>query len=287
MEANIASVIAPKETTALGWDSISGFLEWWLRNPVLEHENRTVFDRYYASYLRHFGAYARHHYENQTREVRALIGQANTPRLLEVGCGCGTEAIWFALQGVRTVAVDILAKRLAVARARQAFVEDVVGRSLPLEIRHQSLFGIDDSETFDIVWMEQVFHHIEPRDKVYATLSRLLAAGGSVVISEANGWNPLLQGILFRKRGFKTIADRKSPDGGRELYGDERITIPSVLARGFRAAGIEQQSFRYFRTLPNVPMADRLLPVERMIPRFAAPLFTHYNFVGRKTQKSL
>jgi SAM-dependent methyltransferase len=278
-------VYSPNTTTSPAeWESISGFLEWWLENPVLEREDRTAFDRYYASYRKHFGAYARHHYENQTSEVRALISRSQAPKLLEVGCGCGTEALWFALRGARTVAVDIHAKRLAVARARQAFVEGLIGRRLPLEFRHQSLFDIEDCETFDIIWMEQVFHHIEPRVKVYATVSRFLAPGGSVVISEANGWNPVLQGMLFRKRGLRVIVDRKSPSGGRELYGDERITIPSALTRGFRTAGVERESVRYFRTLPNVPIADGLLPFEGAVPRFA-PLFTHYNFVGRKTRQ--
>lgn len=286
IDYNLCVFIPHNTTFTTEWESISGFLAWWFENRVLDPEDHGTFERYYASYRKHFGRYARHHYEDQTREVRALISQSGAPRLLEVGCGCGTEAIWFALQGARVVAIDILAKRLAVARARQAFVEGIIGRRLPLAFRHQSLFDIDGSETFDIIWMEQVFHHIEPRAEVYATVSRLLRPGGSVVISEANGWNPLLQAVLFRKRGFNTIVDRKSPNGGRELYGEERITIPSVLSRGLRAAGVERQSVRYFRTLPNVPMADRLLPLEHMIPRFAAPLFTHYNYVGRKTGQS-
>ena len=276
-------VYTPNITTEpAGWESISGFLAWWLQNPVLEREERNAFNCYYASYRKHFGRYARHHYENQTREVRALISQSRAPKLLEVGCGCGTEAIWFALRGARTVAVDIHPKRLAVARASQAFAEGLIGRRLPLEFRHQSLFDIDGSETFDIIWMEQVFHHIEPRVKVYATISRLLVPRGSVVVSEPNGWNPFLRGVHFRKRGLRPIVDRESPSGGREVDGAERITIPSALTRGFRAAGIERQSVRYFRTLPNLPMADRLLPFERVVPNFAAPLFTRYNFVGRR-----
>ena len=267
-------------------ESISDFLEWWLRNPVLELDNHTAFDRYYAGYRKHFGPYARHYYEDQTREVCALISQSLAPRLLEVGCGCGTEAIWFALLGARTVAIDINTKRLAVARARQAFVEKAIGRSLVLEFRHQSLFDIGGSEMFDVIWMEQVFHHLEPRVEVYSAVSRLLTPGGSVVISEANGWNPFLQAVVFCKRGLKTIVDRRSPKGGRVLYGNERITIPSVLARGFRASGVERQSVRYFRTMPNTRIADGLLPLEHVVPRLAAPLFSHYNFVGRKTRQA-
>jgi hypothetical protein len=67
------------------------------------------------------------------------------------------------------------------------------------------------------------------------------------------------------------------------MYGNERITSPSVLARGFSRAGIVQQSVRYFRMLPNIGAADGLLPLERWVPRGMTPLFSHYNYVGRKT----
>jgi 2-polyprenyl-3-methyl-5-hydroxy-6-metoxy-1,4-benzoquinol methylase len=262
--------------------TIADFLDWWLRNPVLDAPHAEIFNGYYAGYRERFGPYIRHHYSDQSAEITALIGGKKSPRLLEIGGGCGTEALWFALKGARVLAIDINEERLGVARARQAVIERGIGRPLDIEFRFCSLFDLDAPSAFDLVWMEQAFHHVEPRTEIYSTIARLLAPDGHVVISEANGWNPLLQLVLFRKRGFRTIVDRSTPDGQRILYGNERITIPSAMARGFKNAGVEQESVRYFRALPNVSAADALMPMERAIPQFAAPLFSHYNYVGRK-----
>lgn len=262
--------------------TIADFLQWWLRNDVLPPPHAATFKTYYGGYIGRFGRYVRHHYANQTREICDFIRESSAPRLLEVGGGCGTEALWFALRGARVVAVDINEDRLAVARARQAIVEKAIGRRLDLEFRSCSLFEIRESGGFDLIWMEQAFHHVEPRDEVYSTIARLLAPGGRIVISEANGWNPLLQLVLFRRRGFRTIVDRTTADGQRILYGNERITVPSAMSHGFEAAGVRREAVRYFRAFPNVAGADALQPLERLIPSYAAPLFSHYNYIGRK-----
>lgn len=267
---------------ATEFPTIADFLDWWLRNPVLPAEQQKAFDAYYAGYRGRFGRYIRHHYSGQSAEITALIRAKGAPRLLEIGGGCGTEALWFTLQGARVLAIDVNDERLEVARARKEIIERGIGRPLDIEFRFCSLFDLKGPGTFDLIWMEQAFHHVEPRDKIYSTIARLLAPEGHVVISEANGWNPLLQLQLFRRRGFKTIVDRTTPDGQRILYGNEGVTIPSVMARGFEEAGIAQDAVRYFRVLPNIGAAEALMPVERVIPQFAAPFFSHYNYVGHK-----
>jgi 2-polyprenyl-3-methyl-5-hydroxy-6-metoxy-1,4-benzoquinol methylase len=241
-----------------------------------------VFNRYYAGYRKRFGRYVRHHYTDQTREIGVLIRQGKAPRLLEVGAGCGTEALWFALQGADVLAIDVNEERLAAARARQQVVEKALGRKLDLEFRFCSLFDLRDEAAFDLVWMEQAFHHIEPREELYPKVARLLAPGGHVVVSEANGWNLPLQARLFLLRGFKTVVERTTADGQRILYGNERITIPPVMVKGFEQHGVRPESVRYFRVLPNTRLADNLMGLERAVPSFAAPLFSHYNYVGRK-----
>ena len=267
---------------ATEFPGIADFLDWWLRHPVLPASEQAVFDAYYAGYRGRFGHYVRHHYAGQSAEITALIGAKRAPRLLEVGGGCGTEALWFALQGAHVLAVDVNEERLRVARARKAIIERSIGRPLEVEFRFCSLFDLDAPSAFDLIWMEQAFHHIEPREQIYATVGRLLAPEGRVVISEANGWNPLLQLLLFSKRGFRTIVRRKMEDGRYIVYGNERITTPSAMARGFQQVGIRREAVRYFRTLANVAAAEVLMPVERAIPQFAAPLFSHYNYVGYK-----
>lgn len=263
--------------------SIDAFLAWWLEHPVLDEPHACVFNGYYAGYRAKFGRYVRHHYRGQSEEICRLIAAKGEPALLEIGGGCGTEALWFALRGARVLAIDVNAERLAVARARQRIVEEGIGRPLNLEFRFCSLFDLAREPSFDLIWMEQAFHHVEPREQVYAAVAALLRPGGHVVISEANGWNPLLQLVLLRRRGFRTVVERVTEAGEKILYGNERITVPGAMTRGFAAAGVTQETVRYFRVLPNVGVADALLPLEKWVPSAAAPLFSHYNYVGRKS----
>ncbi len=276
---------APRRLPDFGRDfaSIDAFLAWWLENPVLGEKQQKVFDGYYAGYRSKFGRYVRHHYSGQSDEICRLIDSKSEPVLLEIGGGCGTEALWFALRGARVVAIDVNAERLSVAQARQKIVEHGIGRKLDLEFRYASLFDLPPDPSFDLIWMEQAFHHVEPRARVYKVIAALLKDGGRVVISEANGWNPLLQLVLLRRRGFRTVIERTTEAGERFLYGNERITVPGKMARGFAEAGVTMEAVRYFRVLPNIAAADNLQPLERLVPRGAAPLYSHYNYVGRKS----
>ncbi|MEZ5865492.1 MAG: class I SAM-dependent methyltransferase [Geminicoccaceae bacterium] len=262
--------------------SIDEFLDWWLHHSVLEAKEAAILDHYYGSYRRHFGPYARHHYASQSQEIEALAKLKPGARLLEIGAGCGTEALWFALRGCSVLAIDVDRERLAVAAARQAVVERIIGRKLDLEFRLASVFELASEPAFDLVWMEQAFHHVEPRQQLYATLGALVRPGGHVVIADTNGWNPLLQARLFQQRGWQTIVDRTLPDGRRLYYGQERISIPTALARGFAAAGFDRRSVRYFRVMANSALADRWLRWERLVPGWLLPAFTHYVLTLRR-----
>lgn len=264
------------------WKDIADWLDWWLREPRLSADGQKVFDRYYKSYKKDYSAYIRRHYQSQTDEIMALIATAKSPRVLEIGCGCGTESLWFALNGASVVGVELAAHRLAVARERLAYLRGTLGLDIDASFEDTSLFDMDRSAEFDIIWLEQAFHHIEPRQQVPGKLFGMLKPGGHVVISEANGWNPFLQALLFRKRGFRTIREYTDQQGKVHMYGVERITTPGAIERLFAGAGFERQSVRYFRTLPNFRGVDRFAGLDDLVPGWLRPAYTHFNIVFRK-----
>ena len=262
------------------WNDISDWLAWWLAEPRLSPESQRVFDRYYSSYKHRFSPWLRRHYASQTEEAQALIGRGT--RVLEVGCGCGTESLWFAMLGASVVGVDLNEPRLEVARERARYLRHTLGTTVNAEFLNTSLFDLVDGDGFDLIWMEQAYHHVEPRKDVPAKLLQLLRPGGHVVISEANGWNPMLQLMLLRQRGFKTIREHIDDEGQRHLYGVERITTGARVGRHFAAHGFKPVSLRYFRVLPNVACVERLAWIEPAVPRWLLPAFTHYNVVLRR-----
>jgi 2-polyprenyl-3-methyl-5-hydroxy-6-metoxy-1,4-benzoquinol methylase len=164
-----------------------------------------------------------------------------------------------------------------VAKARRAFIEHETGETLACEFRRTSVLDADETKPFDIIFLEQSFHHLEPRADVVAKLARLVVRGGHVIFSEANGWNPLLQAFLFKLRGTKTIIHHMG-----HTWGHERVTVPSALMRNFAPHKLEPVSLEYFRVFPNTPAADQLGFVDRAMPSFVKPAFTHYNLVLRR-----
>ena len=264
------------------WQNISSFLRFWLEdNPLSQPEKKTL-DTYYTSYRKRFGPYIQHHYAEQTLEICAAIQELKDPMVLEVGTGCGTEALWFALLGARVTAIDLSVDRLAVARARRVWLHHSLGVSLNIEFCDTSLFDFSPTDGFDIIWMEQTFHHLEPRAEVYAKLFKLLKPGGSLFISESNAWNIFMQLQLFLRRGFKTKIHMQDPSGNLVQYGNERITTPFMLELGLKSAGFVVKKTRSFRLLPNSNPPAFWLVMEKLILNVFPFLSTHYNTIAVK-----
>lgn len=260
---------------------ISDWLSWSLKHSVLSPGSQRVLDTYYSSYKKNFPPYVRAHYHNQTIEMMRCIGPGT--KVLELGCGCGTESLWFALNGAAVVGADLKADRLAVARERRDYIHKNV-KSIDAEFIDENIFNLPASYSgFDVIWMEQAFHHIEPREQLAAKLSKLLKPGGRVVISEANAYNLALQLLLYRKRGTNTLIEYTDKEGVLHAYGNERITTASRIAKLFAAEGFETISCRHFRVLPNFRGVEYFIWVEKLIPGWLLPAYTHFNIVLQKT----
>ena len=265
---------------------IADFLASWFEHPGLTGTSRDQFDTYYASYLKRFGPRLRHYFNSQSREVVELIlrwAEERPPALLEIGAGTGTESLWFALKGAAVKGWDINEKRLDVARDRLSILRDELSgtRDIDCEFQARSVFDLGE-ERFDIIWMEQTFHHLEPREEVARSLHALLRPGGVLVICESNALNPLLQLQHFNYRGFNTIGRYTDRQGNEHLYGKERILRAKTLSRLLAGVGFERERLRHFRVFPNHGLFDALLAVEDRWPGWLRFAFTHYTYVGRR-----
>ena len=262
----------------------SEFLSAWLRNSqILPPTARETFLGYYHNFGHLQSDRLRWAYDRQLQEISQLVSERSGLRVLEVGAGCGTESLWFAKLGARVTSIDVKEDRLEVARARQAALDDLAGRKIDCRFERRSLVEMPESEQFDLVWVQQTFHHLEPRAECVAAIVRLLRPGGAAVISEVNAWNPFIQLMLLRRRGFNTITYYEDADGKRIYYGNERILPAAALVQWFRRAGLVDPKVSYYRVLPSHPAFDRLAGIERRMGSWPLkPLFTHYNLVARR-----
>jgi 2-polyprenyl-3-methyl-5-hydroxy-6-metoxy-1,4-benzoquinol methylase len=260
--------------------SISDFLQWWLNEDYLQGEQLNTFKNYYRSYVSNFGHYIKYQYGQQTKELFEELAEDKSKKILEVGCGCGTEALWLAMHGYSVTAVDVSDELLEVAKSRKIILEQYLGRDLPCQFISQSLLDITKNK-YDVIWMEQTFHHLEPRDDVLIKLGELLHHGGRLVISETNGWNLAIQAQFFKGRGFNTVINHKGVQ-----WGNERITTARNLVKSLQQNGIKKKSVRYFRIFPNKPWVDSLTYFLGVFDKHELgvikPLYTHFNYVGVK-----
>lgn len=264
------------------WDDIGCWLWWWLCKPRISTLHQTALETYYKSYKYNFSPYIKEYYKKQTGDVSKLIYAKKGAKVLEVGCGCGTESLWFGLLGASVIGTDIRQDRLEVAEARLNYIHKHYPFKMNVQFKKTNFFDMGNKPKFDIIWMEQAFHHIEPRKYLPSKLHKMLRPGGSIVISEANGWNPILQTLLFCKRGFQNVKLYSDENGETHMYGNERITTPGRIKRLFTQYGFEIESIRYFRVLPNFRFTEYFSWIDQFVPKSIFPVFTHFNVIIRK-----
>lgn len=131
-------------------------------------------------------------------------------RLLEIGCGMGTDLAAFARGGARVHAVDLTPRHLGIARqrlineARPVKLARADGETLPFA-----------NETFDVVYSFGVLHHTPGTQAAVDEIWRVLKPGGSAIVAlyhrnSAFFWfyTILLRGILkggLPRHGYRRL----------------------------------------------------------------------------------
>ncbi|CAA6811326.1 MAG: Unknown protein [uncultured Sulfurovum sp.] len=262
--------------------SPSEFLMIWFNNALLEEEEQTLFNRYYTSYLKSFPPRIQYFYDKQLEGAMKILSKIDNPKVLEVGCGLGSESLFMALHGANVLGIDIDDKRVNTAKCRKDVMEKQLDTKLNCDFKNISVLELDEVEQYDLIWIEQAYHHLEPREMVSEKISLLLKPNGYLVISESNALNPLIQLALFKQRGFETINYHTDSQGLKRPYGNERVLTARRLIKNFKKYTIENKRIEYFRIFPNSHYFDKLLIFEKVFPKFLSLFFTHYNYIGQK-----
>ncbi|MDQ3698043.1 MAG: methyltransferase domain-containing protein [Gemmatimonadota bacterium] len=215
-------------------------------------------------------------YRRIAREARAGTQGA---RVLDLGCGSGTQALCLLDEGFSVVAADmsIEAVRVARAGAQQA------GRDLQVMNADAERLPLPDA-FLDACVCGLLLHHFHSLARVAAELKRVVKPGGIVVAIDANAHNPptwMFLNVVHRVRPLKRLTpnQRALRAGeirevfGRAGFGDFRFSsVTSELRRDWLGDSLGARLNYYTRAavlgasnavLPQIGRGNMLLSVFR------------------------
>lgn len=162
---------------------------FWDRRPCnIRHSRRPVGSREYFDEVE-----ARKYFVEPHIPSFAEFPRWRGCRVLEIGCGIGTDTINFARHGAQVTAVDLSPASLALAEHR-AEVYQLADRITFYEADAERLENVVPLEPYDLVYSFGVLHHTPHPGSVLQQAHRYLAWNGSlkVMVYNRHSWKVLL-----------------------------------------------------------------------------------------------
>jgi 2-polyprenyl-3-methyl-5-hydroxy-6-metoxy-1,4-benzoquinol methylase len=115
---------------------------------------------------------------------RALqhFGDVRGKTLIDLGCGSGASALFFASMGARVIAIDLSPK--AIDNLKRYCVDHQIDNIEPRVVSAQDIASIEGA---DFVFGSMILHHIEPFAQFAGALRHAVKPGGKAFFWENNG----------------------------------------------------------------------------------------------------
>lgn len=139
----------------------------------------------------------RYSLEPHTLEIISSLG-VQGKKVLEVGCGLGTDGRQFAENGADYFAVDLAPRHIELAK--KAF--ELFGLKGNFRVADAENLPFDDN-SFDLVYSHGVLHHTPDTQKAIDDIYRVLKPGGKAIIMlyHRNSYNYYINIMFIRRIG--------------------------------------------------------------------------------------
>jgi 2-polyprenyl-3-methyl-5-hydroxy-6-metoxy-1,4-benzoquinol methylase len=249
--------------------SIARVREYWNSRPCnIRHSTAEVGSRQYFDEV----------------EARKYFVEAHIPRLaefecwrgkrvLEIGCGIGTDTVQFVRAGAQVTAVDLSSASLELARRRM----EVYGLDATLiQANVEELSNVVPVEKYDLVYSFGVLHHTPHPERAFAELRKYMDAESELRIMVYNRWSWKALGIFLRYgrgriRQFDEVVAKRSEaqTGCPVTFTYSRRSVRRLLS-GFAVDNMWVDHIFPYRIADYVQYRYRKIWYFRMIP---TPLF--------------
>jgi ubiquinone/menaquinone biosynthesis C-methylase UbiE len=166
--------------------------DYWNRRPCnIRHSTRPIGTKEYFDEVE-----ARKYFVEYHIPGFAQFERWRGKKVLEIGCGIGTDTINFARAGAKVTTVDLSDKSMELARRRAAVfgLEDRI-RFCPGNAEELSKFV--PVEPYDLIYSFGVIHHTPHPDAVLEQLRRYAHAGTTIKIMVYHRWSYKVAWILL------------------------------------------------------------------------------------------
>jgi SAM-dependent methyltransferase len=214
-----------------------------------------------------FDAVERHRYSEYAPWMPEVMGFNDfaLARLLEIGCGMGTDLLQFARGGAEVTGIDLTARSIEISRQHFA----VYGARGDFAITDGESLPFAD-ESFDVVYSNGVLHHTPDTAGAVREVYRVLRPGGEARVmlyhrGSAYYWGQiifrygLLHGQLLRGDSPEEIMSRYvevNEGGGRPLVKVYSRREARKLFSMFRVVKIQVEQL----TRPELFILGRIIP---------------------------
>ncbi len=202
-----------------------------------EHPCGTKFADAEVGSRRFFEAVEEHRYRTEWH-IPAAAGfeKAKGLRVLEIGCGLGTDGARFARAGALYTGVDLTEAAVSLARRRFEL------EGLPGEFRVADAEALEFEEgSFDLVYSHGVLHHTPDARAAVKEIRRVLAPSGRAVVMlyHRNSYNYRVNIRCLRRVGARLLRT----EAGLSLA--HRLTGEPVESLREHAARLKEDSAQY------------------------------------------
>ena len=147
------------------------------------------------------------------RWIRSQLGPLRGKRILDLGCGAGEGAVFFAKMGAHVTAVDLSPHFLDLVRR----VAHLHGTILETQVGDAENLPFND-DGFDIVYAGNVLHHVE-LPAALEEIHRVLKPGGTFACWDPLRHNPIINIYRRMARHVRTVDESPLAIGDlREFY---------------------------------------------------------------------
>lgn len=218
--------------------------------------------------------------ENQF--IMNWLGDVRGQRVLDLGCGAGEAAVYFATRGAKVTACDLSTGMLElterVARRHNTFVHCVRQNAGDLQFP-------DDS--FDIVYAGNLLHHADI-EHTLASITRVLKPAGRFVSWDPLRHNPIINIYRRMARGVRTEDEQPLSIDQLNLFRSRFqsvehrcywLTTQWIFMKFFLFERVHPKEARYWKKI--ILEADRLAPTYRRLAAVDRLLMKLCPWLGR------